>query len=181
MDTTSGAKSRSERLRELSLSPRTLGESVAKPTQEPGEAITPAAAGISVARRRLEEKSLAFTEVPIGTLFGQLFDEMNELVRKEVDLARAEIQSNVEDGVRMVKWFSVAGVCAASAMTLLLMAGVFALAEKVPGWAAALILAGILLAAGIIASLIGWRGRIRTVLAATQRSLKGNMQWKNEI
>jgi hypothetical protein len=180
MDTTPGAKSSSEKLRELSLFPRSSGKP--EPSSEgPGEAITPAAAGISLARHRLDEKRLTFSEVPIGTLFGQLFDEMNELVRKEVDLARAEIRSNVEDGVRMVKWFSIAGLCAGSAMTLLLIALVFALAEKVPGWAAALILAGILLAVGLIASLIAWRGRIRTVLAATQRSLKGNMQWKHEI
>ena len=168
----------SERLDTRSLSARSRLN--AETPSWRNEAIT-TAGNLSLAQRRLEETHPVLTEAPIGTLFGQLFDEMNTLVHKEVDLARAELQSNLEDGVRMVKWFSVAGVCAASAMTLFLIALVFALAEKVPGWAAALILAGVLLAVGLICALVAWRGRLRTFLAATQRSLKGNMQWKNEI
>jgi len=157
--------SRSERLRETALpADSSSRESPAK------------------ASRSLQETDFRpFADLPVHLLFGQLFDEMNELVQNEVRLAKAELESTVTRGVRMAKWLGVAALCAGSGITLLLVAAVLALAQRMPGWSAALVIAGGVLLCALIAALVAWKIRIRMPLAATQRSIKGSMEWAKEL
>jgi hypothetical protein len=50
-------------------------------------------------------------------------------------------------------------------------------AEVVPGWAAALIVAGAVAIIGAIAGLWGWARRVRQPLDTTRRSIQENVRW----
>jgi len=63
---------------------------------------------------------------------------------------------------------------------MLLMALVFGLATRMPGWLAALIVGGILLAIGAIVGYVSWTRRVTTPLALTRKTLKEALQWAKE-
>ena len=80
----------------------------------------------------------------------------------------------------MAKGLGVAGLCAIWAVSLMLVAGAFALATVLPGWAAALIVAAAVLLVGTIAGLVGWGKRVKQPLEATRRTLKEDALWAKE-
>jgi len=93
------------------------------------------------------------TEEPtVGALVHDLSQEIPELIRSEVRLAQAEVAQKgraVGTGLGM---FSAAGLVAFFALGTLVAAAVLGLAEAVPAWASALIVAAVLLAvAGVVA------------------------------
>jgi hypothetical protein len=104
------------------------------------------------------------------------------LARKEVELARAEIKSDLRREVRTAGGLGVAGLCALFTVQLLLVAVVLALMEGgiLPGWAAALVVAAVVLAVGTGAGAWGWARRVRTPLDTSRRSLKENVRWAKE-
>jgi len=93
-------------------------------------------------------------EPTLGALVHQLAEEIPELVRSEIRLAQAEV---TEKGKRVglgLGMFSAAGLVAFFGLATLVAAAVLAIAEGLPGWAAALIVAAALLAvAGALAAL----------------------------
>ena len=94
------------------------------------------------------------SEPTIGALVHQLSEEIPQLVRSEIRLAQAEV---AEKGKRVgagLGMFSAAGLLAFFAVATLVAAAVLAIAEGLPGWAAALIVAAALFAgAGLLAVL----------------------------
>jgi hypothetical protein len=104
------------------------------------------------------------------------------LVRKEIELAKAEVKADVRREVRTAGGLGVAGICALFTVQLLLAALVLALREAnlLPGWAAALVVAAATLAIGTGVGLWGWARRVRTPLDSTRRSLKENVRWTKE-
>ncbi len=104
------------------------------------------------------------------------------LVRKEIELAKAEIKADVRREIRMAGGLGVAGLCALFTVQLLLVAVVLALMEGgvLPGWAAALVVAAVVLAVGTAAGLWGWAKRVRVPLDTTRRSLKEDVRWAKE-
>ena len=66
----------------------------------------------------------------------------------------------------MASGLGVAGVCALLTLNMLLVAGVFALAEAgiMRGWVAALLVALVVLLIGTVAGLVGWSRRVREPL-----------------
>lgn len=106
----------------------------------------------------------------------------SQLVKKEIELAKAELRADVRSEIKMASGLGVAGLCAILALELLLVAGVLALMEGgvLPGWAAALIVAGVVLAIGAAAGLWGWARRVRTPLDSTRRSLKEDVRWAKD-
>jgi hypothetical protein len=90
----------------------------------------------------------------IGALVHQLSEDVPALVRSEFRLAQAEV---AEKGKRVgigLGMFSAAGLLAFFAVATVVAAGVLALAEVLPGWASALIVAAALLVgAGVFATL----------------------------
>jgi len=132
------------------------------------------------------EKSLTVrTERPlaqakVGDLVGRVVNLSSELARKEVELAKAELRADVKREIAMAKGVGVAAVCALIGVTLLLVAAVFGLAQVMPGWGAALIVGGVVLAVGAVFFLVGWGKRVTKPLEATQRTLKENYRWAKE-
>ena len=101
----------------------------------------------------------AGAEPTVGALVHQLSEEIPHLVRSEIRLAQAEV---AEKGRRVgigLGMFSAAGLLAFFGVATLIATAVLALAEALPGWAAALIVAAVLLAGAGILAVIG-KGRV---------------------
>jgi hypothetical protein len=115
-------------------------------------------------------------------LVAELARKASELARKEIELAKTEVRADLRASASMAKGLGVAGVCALVTLQLLLVALVFALAEGdvLPGWAASLVVAAVVLAIGTAAGLWGWAKRVRKPLDTTRRSVKENLRWAKE-
>lgn len=117
--------------------------------------------------------------VPTRELVTELARKASELARKEVELARAEVRADLRAEIRMASGLGVAGLCGIFTVQLLLTAVVLALMEAgiLPGWAAALIVAAVVLAIGTGVGLWSWARRVRTPLVTTRRSLQEDLRW----
>lgn len=104
------------------------------------------------------------------------------LVKKEIELAKAELRAQVRSEVKMASGLGVAGICALIGLEMLLVALAFGLMEGgvLPGWGAALIIAAVIFAIGAGAGLWGWAKRVKKPLETTQRSVKENVRWARE-
>ena len=118
-----------------------------------------------------------------GEIVQDLVENVQEILRSEVRLAKAEITQEAKKAARGAAISAGGAILAIFALGLLLWTAVYALALALAVWAAALIVgvlvgiaAGIMLAAG--------RARMKQVHPkpeTTIRSLKENVQWlKNQ-
>jgi hypothetical protein len=113
-------------------------------------------------------------------LLSRIFQTGQHLVTKEIELARAEVKADLETQLAMVKMLAVAAVGALLGVNLLFVAAVFALALWIPGWLAALVLAGVVLVVSAIVGYVGWQRRVKTPLAVTRKTVTEDMQWVKE-
>ncbi|HEX9048904.1 MAG TPA: phage holin family protein, partial [Anaeromyxobacter sp.] len=104
------------------------------------------------------------------------------LARKEVELAKTELRTDLRDEVKMASGLGAAGLFAIWGVELLLVAIVLALMEAgvLPGWAAALLVAAVVFAIGAGIGLWGWSRRVRRPLDTTRRSLVEDVRWARE-
>jgi Flp pilus assembly protein TadB len=120
----------------------------------------------SVAARRA-------ADVPVGELISRATAQMSQLVREELQLARAEmIQKGRRFGVGG-GLFGGAGLLAVLGLQALVVTAIAALALAVPVWASALIVAAALL---VIAAALGAAGRRevgRAVPPAPEQAVAG--------
>jgi hypothetical protein len=123
----------------------------------------------------LEARSLSTRQ-----LVSRLVKAGSLLITKEVELARAEIKADLQAELGVVKLLIAAAVAAVLGVSLLLVAAVFALTYWLPGWLAALALAGMVLAIAVGLGLIGWARRVSSPLAVTRKTVKEDMQWAKE-
>lgn len=103
-----------------------------------------------------------------------------QIVETEVELARAELASDLRSARRTAIGLGVAAVAGLAGVTLLLVAVALALALYMPGWLAALVVAGITLGASAAVGLTAWSRRVRTPMALTLKTLKDNVRWVKE-
>jgi hypothetical protein len=113
-------------------------------------------------------------------LLTQLIETVSLLVRKEVELARAEIRADLHAELSMVTLLVAGGVVAVFGVNMLLVAAVFALTVWMPGWLAALAAAALLLVIGGVVGLVGWQRRVSVPLAVTRKVVKEDVQWAKE-
>lgn len=111
------------------------------------------------------------------TLIGDIGSRMVQLAQTEVELAGAELASDLRAGRRVLVAVAVALVAALVGVALLLVTVVLALALVMPGWLAGLIVALVVLAVAAGAAYLGWRDRPRSALALTRKSLKEDWEW----
>ena len=135
-------------------------------------------AAVNDERQDLDFESLH--DVPLKDLLAALTGTARNLAAKEVELARAEVRSDVKSSVAMVKSFGVAAVCGLLGVSMLLVAAVLALATLLPGWAAALLVAAPFVLAAVVAGAIGWTRRVRQPLRMTRTSLKESLEWAKD-
>src|SRR5260370_29306626 len=92
-------------------------------------------------------------------LLGEVGRQLVRLAEQEVDLAHAELASDVRSAGWTVIGFGLALVAGVVGLTLLFVAVVLALGQVMSGWLAALIAAGGLLVGGGLGSYPGWTDR----------------------
>ena len=93
----------------------------------------------------------------MGELVNNLSRQMSELVREELRLARAEMQSKGKHAGIGLGLFSGAGLLAFFGAAGLVATAMLALALVMPAWLAALIVTVLLFAAAGVAALLGRR------------------------
>ncbi len=113
-------------------------------------------------------------------LVGEVGGRLLQLAQSEVELASAELASDMKAARRTVVGLTVAAVAAIIGVTLLLVAAVLALVPFMPGWLAALLVAGLVFGVGATAGYFGWAQRPRAPLALTRKSLKEDWEWLKE-
>ena len=110
-------------------------------------------------------------------LVGEVGGRLLQLAQSEVELASAELASDLKAARRTAVGLALAVVAAIIGVTLLLVAVVLALVSFMPGWLAALLVGGVVLVVGATAGFIGWAQRPRSALALTRKSLKADWKW----
>jgi len=113
-------------------------------------------------------------------LVGRIVEMSTVLVRKEVELARAELTEDLHAALGMIKLLGVAALLALLALNGLLMAAVFALAQWMPAWAAALGMGGLFLLAAAVVGGMAWSRRVLAPLDLTRKTVKEDLQWAKE-
>ena len=121
----------------------------------------------------MTENTTRTQDEPVGVLVHRLSEQIPELVRSELRLAQAELTEKGKRAGIGVGLFSVAGVLGWFALGTLVAAAVLGLAEVLPGWAAALVVAGVLVAAATVAALVGRKEVGEATPAAPERAIAG--------
>ena len=91
------------------------------------------------------------TDEPIGALVHRLSEQIPELVRSEMRLAQAELSEKGKKAGLGIGMFSAAGLLAFLGLCVLITTAILALALVLPAWAAALLVAVVLLVGMTIA------------------------------
>ena len=115
----------------------------------------------------------------LGELVGQATKELSTLLRKEVELAKAELASEVGKAGKGAGMFGGAGVTALYGLTFVSLAAMFGLGAVMPlGWAALIVGVVYLAAAGVLA-LTGKKAfrDFSPVPERTIKTLKEDAQW----
>jgi uncharacterized membrane protein YqjE len=94
---------------------------------------------------------------PVGELVAQLAEQVSRLVREELRRAQVEMAQKGKRAGLGVGMFGGGGVVALYGIAALLAAIVLALAQVMPAWAAALVVAAVLLAVAGGLALLGRR------------------------
>jgi Na+/melibiose symporter-like transporter len=115
----------------------------------------------------------------VGQLLGDVTRELQALVRKELELARAETREELQRAGAAGKRFGVAGLAGYLAVVMLSFAAAWALTALMPtGWA--FFAVGVVLAAVAAAMALQGRRRLREfhpVPQETAETLKEDVQW----
>lgn len=88
-------------------------------------------------------------ERPLGSLLSELAQETTLLVRKEVELARAEMSEKVSEATTGVTSLAAGGAVAFCGLIFLLLSATYALALVMDAWLAALIVGVVTLVVGL--------------------------------
>ena len=117
-------------------------------------ALTPQLPGDGASRALAPAPAPDPSSASTGELIGQLTDQLSRLVRDEVRLAQAEVTQKAKRLGIGAGLFGGAGIVALLGLGALVTAAILGLANVLPGWLAAIIVAVVLfLIAGVLAPL----------------------------
>jgi uncharacterized membrane protein YqjE len=128
---------------------------------------------------QLTTSQLPTSQLPTSELVMETTRQALTLVRSELELAKAELKSDLASELAAVKGLGLAALGALATLNLLLVAAALGLASFMPGWAAALVVAGIVALLAVVAAGVGWK-HVRAPLARTRRSLQEDARWVKE-
>ncbi|WP_241835024.1 phage holin family protein [Pseudofrankia asymbiotica] len=123
------------------------------------------------------------TRPSAGQLVSGVAADMSTLIRKEVELAKAEVRQSATRAGKGAGMFGGAAGAAVFAVLFLLLAAMFGLSEVMAlGWAA-LIVAAILLVSAAVLGLVGKRTVKKVHPAPTQtvETLKEDVRWASGL
>jgi hypothetical protein len=109
-----------------------------------------------------------------------LAEELRELVRLEIALAKAELAAKAKRGVLGLALLALAALGALLLMAALVTAAILAVALAVAGWAAALVVAGLLAIVAGVAALVGvklLRSAVPPLPRQAVETSKENIEW----
>jgi hypothetical protein len=113
-------------------------------------------------------------------LVKEITAEVGQLVRRQIDLAKAELKADLRSEAVMAGGLGIGAILGLTTLNMLFVTVALALAQVMPGWLAGLIVSAFLLGLAVIAALIGWSKRVRRPLARTRDSLKEDVRWTKE-
>jgi uncharacterized membrane protein YqjE len=118
-------------------------------------------------------------ERSISAVLSDIVDDVRQIIRAEVRLARVEIREELAKTKRAVAFMTMAGIIGLIALALLFLAAVYALSGIMPAWAAALVVSVAASALGALLFLSGLRQlkSIHMVPPKTAATLQENVQW----
>jgi len=128
---------------------------------------------------RPEGERVAQPERSLTSLIADLATETTTLVRKEVELARAEVSEKVSQAAAGAISLAAGGFVALLGLIYILLAAVYALSRVVPDWAAALIVGGVVTLIGVFMLMAGKKKIAATNLQPerTIETLKDDKRW----
>jgi hypothetical protein len=118
-------------------------------------------------------------ETSIGDLIGNISNDLSQLFRQEVELAKAEVKHEASKAGKAAGMLGGAGFAGYLAVVLLSFAAVFGLANVMDAGWAALIVAAVWAVIGGVLFVTG-RGRLKTIDPVPHRTvdtLKEDAQW----
>ena len=114
----------------------------------------------------------------LGNLVSTLSEKLSALIRAEIELVKAEISEKVRSAAIGLGLFAAAGAMAFFAVAVLVAAMVLGLAEALPAWLAALIVAVVLLGLTALLVALGKRALERSskpLPTRAQASIKADL------
>ena len=121
-------------------------------------------------------------ERSVSDLLNDILHNVQDMFRSELRLARAEIRHDATQAVSAAVWLAIGLVFLSSAWIFALWTGVYALAAILPMWAATLVIAVAMTAAGSLVTFAGLR-RFKRITLAPERtiaSLQENLTWMKQ-
>ena len=113
-------------------------------------------------------------------LVKEIISQVSLLAKRQIELAKAEIRADVRAEARVAGGLGLAAVGAIIVATLLLVTAALALSLVLPGWAAGLIVTGVVAIAVALVALFSWRRRVRTPLQHSRDELKRDVRFARE-
>jgi hypothetical protein len=125
------------------------------------------------------DRSEQVAETSIGELIGNISNDLSQLFRQEVDLAKAELKQEAGKAGKAAGMLGVAGFAGYLAVVLLSFAAVFGLANVMDaGWAALIVAAVWAIVGGAL--FVTGRNKLKTVDPVPHRTvdtIKEDAQW----
>jgi uncharacterized membrane protein YqjE len=112
-------------------------------------------AKVTPSGRAYADDTARTTDPSLGDLVAQLSTQVPDLIRSELRLAQAEVTAKGKRAGIGIGMFSVAGLLAFFGLAFVLTTVALLLDLFLPGWAAALVVAVVLLAGAGVAALLG--------------------------
>lgn len=134
-------------------------------------------------RVRVTDEARTSEDAPIATLLGDLLNDAQTLVRREVDLAKTEIRMEIDKARQGAIVLGIgAGAAAIGGIFLLLMVVHLLFLLGLPLWASYLIVGAVLLIGGLIALQQGISRlkRVDPVPRETIDSVRKDVEWIKE-
>ena len=94
------------------------------------------------------------TDKSAGTLMKEVTEDLSTLIRKEIELAKAELGESISAKVKGVAIIAIAAVLGFFALIFILMAIRDGFSEFIPEWAADFATAAVLIAIGALGTLV---------------------------
>ena len=121
------------------------------------------------------ERPLA--SAPTSELLAQLAKDSADLIKKEVELAKTELRGNLHRELRAASDLAIAALFGLLTLNALMVAAIVGLSASLPAWAAALIVATVVLAIAVVVGAVGWKNRVTRPLARTKKTLRDDIRW----
>jgi len=115
----------------------------------------------------------------VSDVLQDILRNLQDMVRFEIRLAKTEIREEVKEAVTSSIWIAAGTVGAVSAWIFLLWTLAYALATRMPMWAATLVIAVVMTAAATMLIMGGVQRarRIQPIPERTVESVKENLEW----